>query len=492
LDEAIACYRRALRLKWDPIDANTSFGNLFRERGRLEEGLATFRREVELKPDDPGAHLNLGLALKELGRLEEALACNLRAVELEPNYAAAHNNMGSVLSAQGRFDDAVACIRKAIELNPKNSGAYNNLGAALAALGQVDEAFACYRKAVELEPVMPRELRERQPDRASASARSVFALNPGRAIARTNLGMAMLAGGEFAAGWQEYEWRWKTPQMLQDQRLFAGPRWNGEPAEGKTLLILAEQGFGDTLQFCRYGPLAAERGLRVVMEVQKPLVRLLQSLPGVERVLARGEERREFDLHCPMLSMPLAMETTLETIPASPGYLRADDALIANWRERLAAMGINGPRVGLAWAGSGTLNADRRRSLPPARFAPLVDVPGVHFFSLQKDGPPPPPDFHLIDFMDEMEDFADTAALIANLDLVIAVDTAVVHLGGALGKPVWMLDRFDPDWRWLRGRRDSPWYPTLRIYRQRRPGDWGPVLAEAAMDLRNQIVGVQL
>ena len=230
----------------------------------------------------------------------------------------------------------------------------------------------------------------------------------------------------------------------------------------------------------------------MVLEVQPPLVRLMGSLAGVDRVVASGEELPRFDCHCPMQSMPLAVGTTLETIPNAPSYLHADPAEVAAWRTRLDRIGnasseptgCRHPLIGLAWAGSPAMTRDRRRSLTPDRLAPLLELPGLHFFSLQKGGQAAPRHLPLTDFMDGMDDFADTAALIANLDLVVSVDTAVAHLAATLGKPVWLLDRFDPDWRWLSGRRDSPWYPTLRLYRQPRPGDWDSVLAEVAQDLR--------
>ena len=295
--------------------------------------------------------------------------------------------------------------------------------------------------------------------------------------------MARLAQGDMPAGWEEYEWRWKMTRLIKARRNFAQPQWRGEAAGGQTLLIHAEQGLGDTLQFCRYAKLAAARGLRVIMEVQQPLVRLLRGLPGVDLVMARGEELPAFDFHCPMLSMPLVVGTTITTIPSAASYLHADETEVAAWRTRLAAMANQGFRIGLVWAGAAMAGADRRRSLAPDRLAPLCDLSGLHFFSLQKGGPAAPARFLLTDFMHEIDDFADTAALIANLDLVISVDTAVAHLAAALGKPVWVLNRFDSCWRWLVGRRDSPWYPSLRLYRQQRPGDWTPVLAEIARDL---------
>jgi hypothetical protein len=317
--------------------------------------------------------------------------------------------------------------------------------------------------------------------------RTAVGLRPDFANAHHNLAVALLARGEMAEGWREYEWRWQTAGMVASRRDFAQPQWHGEAAEGRTLLIHAEQGLGDTLQFCRYGALAAARGLRVVMEVQRPLVRLLRGVAGVDWVVARGEDLPAFDFCCAMQSMPLAVGTTVATIPSAPSYLCADLVEAAIWGERLAAAGRLGPRVGLAWAGDPAMVRDGRRSLAAERLAPLLALQGLQFFSLQKGGSPA--DVGLTDFMDEMEDFADTAALVANLDLVISVDTAVAHLAAALGKPVWLLDRFDPDWRWLLGRRDSPWYPSMRLYRQPKPGDWGSVLAEVAADLGGIVGG---
>ena len=269
---------------------------------------------------------------------------------------------------------------------------------------------------------------------------------------------------------------------------FSQPQWLGEPAVGQTLLIHAEQGFGDTLQFCRFAPIAAARGLRIILEVQKPLVRLLRSLPDVEQVIAQGDTLPLFDLQCATMSMPLAMRTIMETIPAvGPGqanYLHADPIKVAAWQARLDADPGRRLKVGLVWAGNPALvAADQRRSLPTERLTVFKDISNVRLFSLQKNGPAAPDWLPLTDHMEEMADFADTAALIANLDLVISVDTAVAHLAGALGKPVWLLDRFDHCWRWLDGRRDSPWYPTLSIYRQATAGAWEEVMMKVAHDL---------
>jgi len=303
--------------------------------------------------------------------------------------------------------------------------------------------------------------------------------------------------GRLEAGWKEYEWRWQTTQLSGRARDFLAPLWDGTAIEDRTILLHAEQGFGDTLQFCRYVPLIA-CGARIILEVQAPLVRLLSRLPGVTQIVAHGDGLPPFDLHCPLLSLPRAFGTTLDTIPAVTPYLSADPALAANWHERLA--GLDDLRIGLVWAGSQRLNRpeeaafDRRRSIALDAMAPLGEASGVSFISLQKDelaaqAIHPPHEMRLHDFTADLHDFEDTAALIVNLDLVISVDTSVAHLAGALGKPVWLLNRFDTCWRWLLNRDDSPWYPTLRQFRQPGPGDWNSMIREVRDALQHLAAG---
>jgi tetratricopeptide (TPR) repeat protein len=430
-DSAADLIGEAITINPREFSYRSNLGNLLLRQGRVDEAAALYRTAIDIKPDHPVARYNLGNARREQRRLDEAVACYCAAIGLKPDYPEAHHNLGLALQEQGRWDEGVSCYRKAIELRPDYSEAHYNLA------------------------------------------------------------MALLACGEMAAGWIEHEWRWTPPQFINVRRGFSQPQWRGQAAAGRALLIHAEQGLGDTIQFCRYAPLAAARGLRVILEVPNPLVRLIRSLPGVDKVVAQGEALPQFDLHCPMLSMPMALGTTITTIPSNIPYLHADAWQVAAWQTRLAALQNRGHRVGLVWAGNprkqlrATAAIDRRRSIAPERLAPLLELPGLHFFSLQKDGPATPDRFPLTDFMAEMGDFADTAALIANLDLIISVDTSVAHLAAAMGKPVWLLDRFDACWRWLVGRRDSPWYPGLRLYRQPQPGDWHSVLAEVARDLRS-------
>ncbi len=365
LDEAAACYRAALDLRPDFPGAHNSLGNLLRQTGRLEAAVACYRRALELRPGDPEAHNNLGRGLQQQGQLEAAVACYRRALVLRPRYPEALNNLANALAEQGWPDEAIACCRMALKLRPDDPEAHYNLGNALAGLGRLDEAVASCRRAVDLKPDFPEAHNNlgnalqqlRRLDEAGACYQRAVDLQPDFAGAHYNLAMTLLARGDMAAGWEEYEWRWQSPHMLKARRNFAQPQWRGEAAAGRTLLIHAEQGFGDTLQFCRYAPLAAARGLRVVMEVPKALVRLLQGLPGVDQVVGRGEPLPDFDLHCPMLSLPLALGPALATIPVG-AYLQADALQVAAWRMRLGAMVLPGRRIGLAWAGNPALRAD--------------------------------------------------------------------------------------------------------------------------------------
>lgn len=411
------------------------------------------RAALALQPDHPRSANNLGIVYLQQGDLDTAAALFRRALALRPAYPQALTNFGSVLRLLGDFDGAIQYCQRSLALCPDNLEALNNLGNALSDARRFEEAIAAFQRALRL-----------QPQNGNVHA---------------NLSIPLLASGRFQEGWRELEWRWKTAQLRGARRAFAQPPWRGEAGHGRTLLIHAEQGFGDTLQFCRYAPEARDRGFRVVMEAPRKLRRILQSLDGVEPVVARGDPLPRFDVHCPVMSLPGIFHTTAETIPAELPYLSAHAADQSAWQARVAAVAGDALRVGLVWAGQprgtlpGLIAADRRRSFAPETLAPLLDVAGVRFFSLQKDGSRFPDASGVIDWMADCRDFADTAALVANLDLVISVDTAVAHLAGALGKPVWLLNRFDSCWRWLHGRDDSPWYPgVLRIFGQPRPGRW--------------------
>jgi Flp pilus assembly protein TadD len=464
IGDAEQIYQHVLASAPRHADSLHLLGVIACQKGHYDLSIDRISKAISIDGTQASYYSNLGIALKEQGRLDEAESSCRKAISIRHDYPEGYNNLGVVLKELSRLNGAEESYRKAIALMPNYPEAHNNLGAALQCLGALNKAVDSYRRALALKPDYPG--------------------------AHINLAGALLTQGDLSAGWMENEWRWKTLQLANALRNFSQPQWQGEAADGKTLLIHAEQGFGDTLQFCRYAPLVAARGWKVVLEVPPALVRLMRGLKDIDRVVAHGEALPPFDAQCPMMSLPLAMGTVLETIPAPSPYLYADTAERLAWRDRLDALAVSAPRVGIVWAGNPRLGnaaataTDRRRSIAPDLLRPLFGVEGITWFTLQKDGPPPPPGVRLLDAMGGMRDFADTAALISNLDLVISVDTAVAHLAAALGKPVWLLNRFDSCWRWLRDRDDSPWYPTLRQFRQTSPGDWAGVVERVVAALR--------
>jgi Tfp pilus assembly protein PilF len=428
---------------------------------RYEEALECYDRALAIRGDIPQILNNRGNVLLNLDRLDEAETSLLEALRLKPDFANAHNNLGSVLEYLGRFEEAEASVRRALRLQPEHAFAHYNLGSILYYLGRTTEAVESYRAALRLRPDIPQW--------------------------HVALALALLLAGQFEEGWKEFEWRWQTERMARLGPPSGVPYWNGEAIGDRVILLLADQGLGDTLQFCRYVPQIATGARKTILAVQSPLARLLSRLPGVSEIIPYGDRPPSFDLWSALMSLPHALATTLETIPATIPYLTADPLDVAHWREWLA--GLGGLRIGLCWAGGQSRNLgqvviDRRRSITLDTLAPLGEISGVQFISLQK-GPQaaeavrPPNGLRLQDATGDLHDFADTAALIENLDLVISVDTAVAHLAGALGKPVWVLNRFDTCFRWPRDRDDSPWYPSARQFRQPTPGDWHSVISRA-------------
>jgi tetratricopeptide (TPR) repeat protein len=529
--EALESCDRALALRADHVDTWVRRGNALQALGRQADALASYDRALALRPTDALALTNRGVALEALGRAVEALDCYDQALKVQDD-ARTHANRGNALHALGAHGPAVDSYAKAIALGLDDAVVWCTRGNALLELARPEEALASYDRAVTLRPVYVEAWNNRgnalralsRYDDALASYARALALDPEAREARVNTGNVMqivnrhpeavicydivlasdadhvdahwngalcrLALGDFQQGWREFEWR----HRLMAPRDYVEPLWLGQEfAPGTTILLHAEQGFGDTLQFCRYAPMVAALGARVVMEVQPELKRLLAGLPWVERVVAQGEATGPFDLHCPLLSLPLAFGTTAETVPDTVPYLRADPTATEEWRARLAV--LPGVKVGLVWAGNPrsfnqiAAEMDRRRSLALEQYAPLADVSGVTLLSLQKDtageqARMAPAGMVLHDWTAELTDFADTAALVAALDLVIGVDTSVVHVAGALGVPVWILNRHGACWRWLRNRTDTLWYPNARLFRQARTDDWGPVTAEVAEALR--------
>src|SRR5579875_2479224 len=487
--ESIACYEAALTRDPASVEAHSNLGAAYNSLGRPAEAIAPCRRALALRPDYIEALNNLGAALSALQQHDEAIAGFRRVIALAPGHAEAHNNLGVALTDTGRPVEAIACHRRAIALRPNDAEAHNNLGTALSALDRPDEAREAFATALRLRPGYAEALSnlgllcaaENRHEDALAHYEAALQGRPDHPWVHFNKALSHLALGDLAAGWAEYEWRWRTSRFAQSARAIAAPLWRGEAIAGRTILLHCEQGLGDTLQFLRYLPLVAARGGRVVLEVQPPLKPLLDGITGAVQVAAAGEALPAFDLYCPLMSLPHAVGTTLATIPppfdVTAGAATRRDA----WQARLADLAP--PRIGLVWAGSRSHKNDRRRSLPLAGLAPLLALQGLRFVSLQKAlraG-----DAELLRRLpavthlgDRLGDFADAAAAVAALDLVITVDTAIAHLAGSLGVPCWVMLPFAADWRWLLGRADSPWYPSLRLFRQPAPGAWDAVVAQ--------------
>jgi tetratricopeptide (TPR) repeat protein len=460
-EAAIPFFERAIALAPDNAGPHNTLGLALQQLGRLDAAEARYRSALQRAPDSPDAHYNLGNALKEQDRLDDAAACYRTALSLRPDFIEAHNNLGSTLQAQGRLDDAIRSYREALAVAPDCAEAHHNLGLAFQDRGDLDSALRSYRRALETRPDF--------------------------AEAHWNESLCLLLRAEFEQGWRKYEWRWKNPQLKKPKPNFDKPLWLGEePLAGKTLLLHAEQGFGDAIQFCRYARLAAERGATVVLETPAPLKGLLSQVAGIASVRTRDDPLPDFDFYCPILSLPLAFGTRLDNIPDDVPYVCADPARATAWRERLGT--ARGLRVGLVWSGNPGHANDRNRSISFAAAAKLL-TGDAQFVSLQKDVRAADKAMldasdRILNFESDLKDFQDTAALVANMDLVITVDTSVAHLAGAMGKPVWILLPFNPDWRWMIGRTDSPWYPSARLFRQPAPGDWAGVLASVTKALR--------
>jgi len=459
-DVAIQHIRKALQISPADPDAYYNLGNAFFEKGQIDEVITCYQRALQLDPGFVEAYHNLGNALAEKGQLDEAITCYQKALQLNPNYAEAYNNLGYALYLkQGQLDEAITCYQKALQLKPDYAEAYNNLGLAIQEKGQLDEAITCYQKAIQIDPNCIE--------------------------AHWNMALALLLSGNFKQGWKKFEWRWKLEDNYQ--RTFSQPLWDGSNITGYTILLHAEQGFGDTIQFIRYAPMVAQRGTKVIIECKKELTSLLHNVEGIQYVIAYGEQLPDFDVHCPLLSLPLVFNTTLESIPSKIPYITADSMLVQKWQNRVQHDNSK-LKIGLAWDVGHREDKLHYRSCPLELFSPLTQRDDITFYSLQKgaageQAKNPPQGIKLIDYTEEIHDFSDTAAFIENLDLIISVDTAVVHLAGALGKSVWTLVPFAPDWRWMLTREDSPWYPTMRLFRQSSPGDWEPVIASIEKEL---------
>jgi tetratricopeptide (TPR) repeat protein len=470
-DAAVELIGNAVRLSPEFAEAHSNFGAALSGLGRFDEAARAFATAIGLKPDYADAHYNLGTVLANLGRMDEAVSAYKTAIRLKPGYADAHANLGAVLEKLSRFEEAVAPLDTAIRLNPGNAGAYCNLGVVLTNLGRFDEALAALHAALRLKP-----------DFAGAHHQE--------AIVR-------LLRGDLAAAWPKFEWRWHMGNNLLPSRHFAQPQWRGEDISGRAILLHAEQGLGDAIQFARYAPMLAARGARVILTAERRLLRLLSGLAGVEQLVAFGDRVPAFDVHCPLLSLPGAFGTTLETIPVEIPYLRAEGDLVDKWQSRIGTADF---KIGIAWQGNPNGPMDRGRSIPLACFAPLAEIPGVRLISLQKG--PGLEQLNLLpagmrveilgdDFDSGPDAFIDAAAAMMSLDLIVTSDTSICHLAGALNRPVWVPLKTVPHWVFMLDRQDCPWYPSMRLFRQARRGDWDDVFRRIAAELTSHMESME-
>jgi tetratricopeptide (TPR) repeat protein len=499
MPEAIQSYRQALNLNPDDAHACNNLGNALQKEGQIEEAMWYLRKALQQAPEMPEAHFNIAKILAQKGNTEAAIDHYQQAIKHKPDYEKAYNNLGNALMNHGQTDAAIKNFHKAIELKPNYVGALNNLGNALRTQNRTDEAIQIFKQAIQQTPDSAESYchlgnafkDQGEFDSALGHYRHAIQIKPHFAEAHFNRSIVHLLNGNFLEGWKEYEWRlqrneWKT---ICSQR--AGlPRWEGQSLAGKQIFVYDEQGFGDTLQFARYLPLVKDRGGEVIFETRPELMGLFKNFAGADNVIERQSYDRpvvEANFYISLLSLPGIFKTRLETIPDKIPYLFADSAKAQSWASKLSESGF---KVGVVWAGQPIHGEDRNRSCTLNQFAPLLEIPGVHLIGLQK-GPAAKQRFdqengkiHFVNLGAELKDFSDTAGLIENLDLVISVDTAVAHLAGAMGKPVWVLLPFIPDWRWMMNRKDSPWYSSMRLFCQKIKDDWNSVFQQITDELR--------
>jgi len=462
LEPAIDSFRKALAIKSNYIEALENLGSALKENGQLDAAVVSYHEALAIKPNSEQLHYNLGNALRELGKRKEAVESFRKAISIKPDYAEAHYNLGNIFIDLGDPEGAVVSFKKALTHNPGHDNSHSNLGAVLLGLGD-------HNKAAE-------------------SIQNALNISPEDARAHYNLGLAQLAMGDFQNGWNNYAWRWKTDEYSSRIRNYKEPLWNGSDLEGKTIFIYGEQGLGDDIQFVRYLPILREYGACVVLHTPEPLYQLFKGSGLADHLVGPKETPPSFDCHLPILDVPRLVNTTLETIPSQKSYLQVTPKLQEEWANRISS-NCNF-RVGVVWAGSSQHQNDLNRSIEASLFQPFTNIPGVSVYSLQvgRDGEAVSAfGDNVTDLATSFSDFADTAAAINNLDLIISVDTSVAHLAGALGRPVWTLLPFASDWRWLLERDDSPWYPSMRLFRQEKRGDWKRTIERVCEALTSEL-----
>ncbi len=493
LADALISYDKAIELNPSYTDALNNRGNVLMDLDRGEDALASYDRAIALKPNYGEAFNNRGAALLSLGRVEEALKSCQTALALKTAHAGAFCNIGIIYQTLMRYEDALASYDKAIALNPAYAQAFNNRGNALRRLGRQREAVASFDRAIAIHPdetaynnrgnAFAQLLRL---DEAEIDYGKALSLRPDYPEASVNLAYVKLIQGRMAEGWEDYEKRWMKKDFQHQRPNLDAPRWTGDDIRGRSILVHDEQGLGDIIQFSRYVPLLADRGAKVTFLVPAKLEKLLNTLPGSVPIVTSIRPEDKFDVQCPLLSLPRCFNTDLTNIPAPVPYLAADPERCSVWR---AKIGTHGFRIGVCWHSKPNIP---ERSFPLRELHRLSQKPGVRLISLQKEYgldqlQSLPPGMTVEDFTAELDSgpdaFLDTAALMMQLDLIVTSDTSIAHLAGALGRPVWIALAFSSEWRWLLGRSDSVWYPTVRLFRQEKAADWGPVFERMAAAL---------
>jgi tetratricopeptide (TPR) repeat protein len=486
--EAEAAYRRACDLRpRDPALLN-EWGVYLMSQRRRDEGIALFQRAINADPQYTPSYRHLGLAYDEQSKRGEAEATFREWIRLEPRSIDALVHLGRAFGGAGRFDDAIDCLRQALRIDPSDADANYYLGVALRKQRRYPEALEPLQRAATARPDQHFMLRELAANHADLGDHTlaltlfdrVLAMQPDDVEAHGHRARSLLFLGKLAEGWKEYEWRWKSHTFPHNRRHTHIPQWTGFDIAGKTILLHAEQGFGDNFQFVRYVPLVAGRGARVLLQCHSDAMAVLRTVEGVSEFFDYEQLVPKPDVQCPLMSLPFAFGTTLQTIPNRVPYLHADADKIEQWKPRLAApVGVR--KIGLFWRG-------KTNSFPPALLAPLAKVPNARFFSLQKGKPSDeaPDGLEIVRFDADLKDFPDTAAVISLLDLIISIDTSIAHLAGALAKPVWTLLDARGEFRWMLDREDCPWYPTMRLFRQKQPGDWAELIDRVAAELHRR------
>jgi tetratricopeptide (TPR) repeat protein len=494
VERASACYRQALLLAPDNVQGLSNLGGILLAQGHPEAAIDYLRRAAKLRPELVEVQLKLGVALSAVGDFAAAIACCRAALALRPSHPEAYYNLGVALKAQGSLAEAIAAYQECIALKPDWPEAHLNLGAALQACGQIPAAIERYRAAEQLRPgwhipqhnLAEAYLKAGALDQAIAHFRESLRRAPQYQPSQLDLSMALLERGDFVEGWQRFEWRWDCDGYTPCRDDIDAPLWDGAPLDGRTILLWAEQGFGDSIQCIRYAPLIQAQGGRVWLDCPPELARLLATCPGVERILGEDTPAEGIDVQLPLMSLPRIFKTRLDTIPAQVPYLFASD----RDAPRIARRDIT---IGVAWASGPWYRQSAARNCTPADFRPLSETAGVQVYSLQHGESAAAlrhdPALPIVDLSEHLQDWAATAALVQQMDLIITVDTALAHLAGALGKPVWVLLPQRADWRWLRERADSPWYPTMRLFRQSIPGEWSDVFVRVQAALQAEIAG---